>query len=178
MLACQLNRTRQGKRAEDLHIVFLNQKDQQLSQSEIIICITLCNYFYWDWANICTLCLCSTSEAERWNRACPALCKKWIEERCFTEKIVAVLQKEMHKSMMFCMLCGSWHHTPLKPARVIHTVVLDNNSNAMHALAKQNLKNCPSREGKFQFHWELTRTSVVGGLGRERFMRTACPWSL
>lgn len=35
MLACQLNRTTHGKRAGGLHIVSLNQKDQQLSQKQL-----------------------------------------------------------------------------------------------------------------------------------------------
>lgn len=56
----------------------------------------------------------------------------------FHWKIVGVFQKEMHRSMMFCMLSANWHNTLLKLARVVQTVVLglDNNSDAMHGLAK------------------------------------------
>lgn len=55
----------------------------------------------------------------------------------FHWKIAGVFQKEMHRSMVFCMLCANRHNTLLKLARVVQTVILGlDNSDAMHGLAK------------------------------------------
>lgn len=67
-----------------------------------------------------------------------SLLKEVNQGEMFHCKVVGVFQKETHRTTVFCTLSGNKHDKLLKWARIIQTVILglDNNSNAVHGVAK------------------------------------------